>query len=73
MPIYRSGGLYITAYGFQHLMCWWCLGKQESRPCAHSAYGLLPGFPRHQPAHKVLKTVCGNIWSSTPEDWHNGG
>jgi len=40
-----------------------------SRPCAH---GLLPGFPKLQPAHPVLKTTCSNIRSSAPENGHNG-
>ena len=37
----------------------------------HSAHGLLPGSPRHQPAHQVLKTICSNIWSGTAEDGYN--
>ena len=49
----------------------WSLGKPESRPCAHSAHGLLSGFPRLQPAHLSLKTMCSNIRSSAPEDGHN--
>jgi len=67
MPIFRSERPYITAYGFQHLMCWL---EFEWHP-PHSAHGLPPGLPRHQPAHQVLKTICSNIWSSVPEDAHN--
>ena len=52
-------------------------GKPGSRPCAD---GLLPGFPRHQPAHPVLKTICSNKWPALlkmgimiPETcWANG-
>ena len=46
----------------------WSLGNPGSRPCAH---GLLFGFPKLQPAHLVLNTICSNIRSSTPEDGHN--
>jgi len=31
VSIFRSAGPYITAYGFQHLMCWlesWGVGRQ---------------------------------------------
>jgi len=35
------------------------------------AHGLLPGFPRHQSGHKVLKTICSYVRSSAPEDGHN--
>jgi len=31
----------------------------------------LAGFPRHQPAYQVLKTICSNIRSSAPEDGHD--
>ena len=37
----------------------------------HSAHGLLPGSPRFQPAYAVLKTICSNILSTSPEDGHN--
>ena len=56
MPIFRTARPYITAYGV---------------PCALCAHGLLPGFPRHQPAHQELITVCSNIRSRAPEDGHN--
>jgi len=42
-----------------------------SRPCALCAHGLLPGFPRLEPAHLVVKTICSNIRSSAPEDGQN--
>ena len=41
VPIFRIAGPYITAYGFQHLMCWlesWKAGRPS-------------GSPRFQPAH----------------------
>jgi len=37
----------------------------------YSAHGLLPGFPRLQPAHQVLKTICSNKQTCAPEDGHN--
>ena len=37
----------------------------------HNAHDVSPGFPRHQPAHQVLKTICSNVRSSAPEDGHN--
>ena len=69
-PSSESARPYITAYGFQHLCAGWSLGKQGSRPCAHSAlcaqcaHGLLP-------AHQVLKTICSNIRTKVPEYGHN--
>jgi hypothetical protein len=59
-----------------HMVCitgcaGWSLGKPGSRPCALSANGLLSTYPRLQPAHLVLKTICSNIRSSAPEDGHN--
>ena len=59
-PIFRSARQYITAYGFQHLMCWLVSWGPGSRPCA-----------RVHTAHQVLKTICSNIRSSAPEDGHN--
>jgi len=29
------------------------------------------GFPRHQPAHQMLKTTRSNRRSNAPEDGHN--
>jgi len=52
-----SSGACITAYGFQHMMCW--LGYWEAeKQSAYSAHGLLPGFP-------------SNIWPCALDDGHN--
>jgi len=56
MPIFRRARPYVTALVFSTRCAGWSLGKPGSRPCAHRAHGLLPGFPRLQPAHLLLKT-----------------
>ena len=55
MPIFRSARPYVTAYGFSALdVLAGVLGIREAGR-VHCAHGLLPGFPRFQPAHLVLK------------------
>jgi len=56
---------------YERRIYWPEVSQRLRNTALHSAHGLLPGFPRHQPAHQVLKTVCNNIRYSAPEDGHN--
>jgi len=44
-------------------------GRVLSVHCVHTT--CFATSPRHQPARQVLKTICRNIRSSTPEDDRN--
>ena len=57
MSFFRSAGPYITAYGFQHLMCWlvsWEASKQ-ALCTVHCVHGLLTCFLVSQDTSKHIK------------------
>jgi hypothetical protein len=60
--------LYITAYGFQHLMCW-LKSRDAGRQVVCAVYRLF--FDSASTLSAENQTICSNIQPCAPEDGRN--